>query len=342
MWEVVMTQQLGQLQRLDPRDVWQMEAHQFTPWLVENIGLLSQALGIEIELAEREVGVGAFSVDIFGKEVGTGREVIIENQLAQTDHSHLGQLLTYAAGLDAKIVVWLSPQFRDEHRQALDWLNLHTIEGTFFFAVQLELLKIDDSLPAPNFRLVAQPSEWQKQIVTSTSKEPSEKKLRYREFFGDLLVRLKAASPGFTNASRVAYDSWFGFAGGRQGVYFQVEFMKKPNRLVVHLNISTGDRATNKYAFDQLIGDRTQIEAELGEPLEWQRLDDKKECRIAVQTPGEILSPEDSLSGLKDWAVQHLIDFRRVFGTRIKALDLSDIPAEETHDHSEVDGAGEL
>ncbi|HEY8767027.1 MAG TPA: DUF4268 domain-containing protein [Dehalococcoidia bacterium] len=276
-----MIEQLGLLQRLDPRDVWQLEAHQFTPWLVENIGLLSQALGIEIELAEREVGVGAFSVDIFGKEVGTGREV-------------------------------------------------------------LELLKIDDSLPAPNFRLVAQPSEWQKQIVIATSKAPSEKRLAYRAFFSDLLVRLKAASPGFTNASRVADDSWYAFAGGRQGFYLQVEFMRNPNRLLVQLAISRGDRATNKFAFDQLVADREQIEAELGEALEWRRLDDKKECRIGVQKLGEILSHEESISALKDWAVRYLIAFRRVLGPRIKALGLTDIPIEVPPEDLVIDEAAIL
>jgi hypothetical protein len=281
MREVVMIEQLGLLQRLDPRDVWQLEAHQFTPWLVENIGLLSQALGIEIELAEREVGVGAFSVDIFGKEVGTGREV-------------------------------------------------------------LELLKIDDSLPAPNFRLVAQPSEWQKQIVIATSKAPSEKRLAYRAFFSDLLVRLKAASPGFTNASRVADDSWYAFAGGRQGFYLQVEFMRNPNRLLVQLAISRGDRATNKFAFDQLVADREQIEAELGEALEWRRLDDKKECRIGVQKLGEILSHEESISALKDWAVRYLIAFRRVLGPRIKALGLTDIPIEVPPEDLVIDEAAIL
>jgi len=281
MREVVMIEQLGLLQRLDPRDVWQLEAHQFTPWLVENIGLLSQALGIEIELAEREVGVGAFSVDIFGKEVGTGREV-------------------------------------------------------------LELLKIDDSLPAPNFRLVAQPSAWQKQIVIPPSKAPSEKRLAYRAFFSDLLVRLKAASPGFTNASRVADDSWYAFAGGRQGFYLQVEFMRNPNRLLVQLAISRGDRATNKFAFDQLVADREQIEAELGEALEWRRLDDKKECRIGVQKLGEILSHEESISALKDWAVRYLIAFRRVLGPRIKALGLTDIPIEVPPEDLVIDEAAIL
>src|SRR5262245_47289286 len=114
---------LGKLTRVDPRTVWKHEALDFTPWLEEHIEELGEALGMDLEVIERESAVGSFSVDLLAKDLGSGRKVIIENQLAQTDHTHLGQLITYAAGLDAKVVIWVSPEFRDEHHKALDWLN---------------------------------------------------------------------------------------------------------------------------------------------------------------------------------------------------------------------------
>jgi len=111
------------LERIDPRNVWRHEALDFTPWLVEHIDLLGQVLGLELEVVGREHAVGAFSVDIKARDVGRNKIVIIENQLEQTDHTHLGQLITYAAGLEAEVVIWVSRETREEHRRALDWLN---------------------------------------------------------------------------------------------------------------------------------------------------------------------------------------------------------------------------
>ena len=148
-----------------------MRPTDFTPWLHENIGLLAEAIGFDLEATGREVAVGDFSVDVVGRTVPDGRSVIVENQLAPTDHSHLGQLLTYASGLDAAVIVWLAPRFRDEHRQVLDWLNGHTTDGVDFFGVELELLRIDDSSPAPHFKLVAQPNEW-----TKSTREPDDQR----------------------------------------------------------------------------------------------------------------------------------------------------------------------
>ncbi|MBI4302175.1 MAG: DUF4268 domain-containing protein [Chloroflexi bacterium] len=318
---------LGKLVRLDPRKVWDDEARQFTPWLAENIALLNEALGLDIELVEREMAVGDFAVDLFGKEVGSGREVIIENQLATTDHNHLGQLLTYAAGLEAKIIIWISPQFRDEHKQGLDWLNRHTTEALSFFGVELELFQIGDSLPAPNFTVVAQPSEWREQVAASTKLEHSERMIAYHDFFLDLLNRLKKRSPSFTSSRRVGYSSWLAFGAGRSGFGFNPAFASG-GRFQVELYIDTFNKEMNKLAFDQLQTEKAQIEKSLGEPLIWQRLDDKRACRISVQREGRIDSPPETLGSLKDWAVDELIKFRHVFTSKIKNLDLSSAPQE--------------
>jgi len=315
--------ELGKLDRKDPREIWQHEARDFTPWLMDNILLLSQALGIDIEAIQREVSVGEFAVDIFGKETGSGREVIIENQLAATDHSHLGQLLTYAAGLDAKVVVWLSPQFRDEHKQTIDWLNRHTAENLSFFGVELELFTIGNSLPAPNFKVVAQPSEWQEDLTATTAGGYSELRQAYHEFFTDLLNRLKARSPGFTNMKNASYDSWISFGVGRTGFGVGANFFAG-NRFRVELYIDPDGHDVNKRAFDLLHDERAQIEGALDEALEWERLDHRRASRTYVPQDGGIHSPPETLDALKGWAVERLVRFKDVFAPRVRALRLEE------------------
>ena len=122
----------------------------FTPWLEENIDTLGSALGLKLEVISREASVGEFSLDLLVRDLDNSRTGIIENQYNQTDHTHFGQLLTYAGGLDASIVIWISEHVREEHRAALDWLNRTNTE-TQFFAVEVEVLRIDDSRPAPIF-----------------------------------------------------------------------------------------------------------------------------------------------------------------------------------------------
>ncbi len=312
---------LGRLERVDLRSIWPTE-RDFSAWLAENIDFLAERLGLELELIEQEMPVGDFRVDLFGRVVGTGSEVVIENQLESTDHSHLGQLLTYAAGREAKTIVWISGHFREEHRQAIDWLNLHTDEDTYFFGVEAEVWRIGTSPPAPNLNVVSQPSDWQKQIGRPGKQPISERQLAYHAFFADLVDRLKLAAPGFTHMSRVGYNNWLIFGAGRTGFAFQPEFMRRPDRLMMQLNITTGDKAKNKRAYDVLFAEKAAIEAELGEPLEWRRLDEKIECRIGVQHLGAIDSPPELLDRKSDWAVQHLIAFRQAFSHRIKSIDL--------------------
>jgi hypothetical protein len=152
---------LGKLTKVNPRDVWAHKARNFTPWLRRNIDLLKEAVGLELDPVETESPVGDYAVDLYAKDLNTGRWVIIENQLERTDHGHLGQLMAYAAGKEAGVVIWISPKFRDEHKQTLDWLNQITDDSVSFFGIELELLQIDDSLPAPYLKVVAQPSEKQ-------------------------------------------------------------------------------------------------------------------------------------------------------------------------------------
>ena len=156
------TPNLAKIERVDLREAWPNEARDFTPWLAENIAELGEALGMDLELQQTEAAVGGYSLDVLATDLNQDRPVIIENQLEPTNHDHLGKLLTYAAGYDANVIVWLTREFRDEHRQALDWLNQRTGEDTQFFGVVVELWRIGDSLPAPHFKAVATPNEWRK------------------------------------------------------------------------------------------------------------------------------------------------------------------------------------
>ena len=134
---------LAKIQRVDLREIWPNEAADFTPWLAENLSELGRVLGLDLELQAQEAPVGGYSLDVLARDVGSGGEVVIENQLGTTDHSHLGQLITYAAGFDARVAVWIAREFKSEHREALDLLNRRTGEDSQFFGVEIELWKID-------------------------------------------------------------------------------------------------------------------------------------------------------------------------------------------------------
>ena len=303
---------MGTLKIIDAREAWKSEPGDFTPWLSENLDLLGKTLGVDLELICTERSVGGFSLDILARDTSTGHNVAIENQLEQTDHSHLGQLLTYASGIDAKIVIWISTFVRDEHRQAIEWLNENTPSDLAFFAVQIELLKIDNSLPAPNFKIIASPNEWIKNPGTSSN--ISEKQLLYHNFFTEMVAKIKVEFPGLTNASKVGYDNYFNFKTGRSGLVYALAF-KAGNKFGCELYIDTGDKEKNEELFDKLFSQREEIEASLG-PLSWERLDHRRACRIARII--EVLSnDEKSIEDIKCWAIKSLREFKNMFGSRI-------------------------
>lgn len=325
--------ELGSIENVNPRDVWPNEASDFTPWLAEHIGVLSKALRLDIEVTQTEAPVGAFSLDILGKVSGTDDIVIIENQLDQTDHGHLGQLLAYAAGLDAKIVVWVSPDIRDEHRDAIRWLNEHTTSAVAFFAVRLEVWQIGDSLRAPRFDVIAEPSNFQRDLAQTATK-PTDRGLAYQRFFREFVELVHLEHPGlvYANPDRVRYDSWVTFGAGRTGFELWVAF-GEGSRFRVALTITTGNKERNKAAFDQLHAASEAIAAELGESPEWERLEDWVTSRVAVYRDGSIDSPAQQLDQLRHWAVDLLPKFRNAFAPRITALDLDALVADATTDN---------
>ncbi len=156
---------LGTLKEIkDLREVWPHEAHDFTPWLAKNIAILSDEVGIDISIEETESSVGDFNVDIFATDADTGKKIIIENQLEETDHDHLGKLITYASGKSADLVIWLVRKARPEHRAAIEWLNNHTDEGVGFILCEIKVFRIGNSEPAPKFEIIEQPNNWVKEM----------------------------------------------------------------------------------------------------------------------------------------------------------------------------------
>ena len=315
-----MVEKLGRLHRVDDlKSVWSHEAKDFTPWLQDNIDLLSEALGLEIDLIEREVSVGSFFVDLLGEETGSGRPVVIENQLDPSDHNHLGQLLTYSAGKNGGVIVWVAKKIRPEHRQALDWLNDATQGNIDFYGVEIQLLRIGDSDIAPNFNVVVSPKGAPGE--TERLGEPSEKGLRYRDFFSDLLQRIKANPVKVTQLSKVGYRSWLSTPSGKGGFRFGLAFYQG-RRFGIELYIDQGVREGNKLAYDELVLSQESIEEELGVRLDWQRLDTKRACRIAWYWDHtvSIMDSNETLTQLKEWAVPNYFKFRQAMSQPLDNL----------------------
>ncbi len=310
---------LGTLKRIDPRTVWPREAQDFTPWLAAHIEHLGEALGLELELVDQESPVGDFSADILARDLGTGRPVVVENQLEPTDHSHLGQLITYAAGLEAGVVIWVCRELREEHRQALDWLNRGHGTTTEFFGVVVELLQIDGSKPAVNFRPVAFPNDWSRRSATATrGGNLTSKQQRYQQFFQQLIDELREEHR-FTNARAGQPQNWYSFSSGARGFTYGVSFASG-GRVRAELYIDTGDAEDNEAAFKSLHDAREDIEKEIGESLEWEALEGKRASRVAAYRDGAIEDPDEKLEQYRAWAVERMLLFQKVFGPRIQKL----------------------
>jgi hypothetical protein len=313
-----MTPEFENIEKVDPRSIWSHEAHDFTPWLADNLDRLGEAVGIDLELVAREAVVGGFSLDILAKDLGRNSNVIIENQLGSTDHDHLGKLITYASGYDADVVMWISTEIREEHRQALDWLNQRTDSKTDFFGVTIEIIRIGDSKPALQFKVAVSPNEWQKNRKKDPTAQGSERSELYRAYFQELIDELREKHK-FTSARKGQPQNWYSFSSGRRSFTYGHSFAAKGN-VRVEIYIDSGDLENNKHRFDELFQNREIIESELQEKLTWERLDDKRACRIALYREGSIEWSSEELQMLRDWAIQRLLRFKQVFGKRLELV----------------------
>jgi hypothetical protein len=302
---------LGTLKRLDLREYWKHEALDFTKWLSEpeNIALLSDEVGIGIEVTQTEASVGRFNVDILAKEENTGRKIIIENQLETTDHSHLGQLITYAAGLEAQYVIWIVREVREEHRQAVDWLNEHTDEEISFFLVGLQLWQIENSPPAPKFSVISRPNEWKKSVRTSAQEgdltDTTTKQLEFwqqlKEFVAEKYPELKLRTP--------RPQHWFDVAIGRSDCHVCLIVDSRQDKVRCELYIPD-----SKELYKALLASKDQIEKELGlaGQMEWRELPGKKASRI--QAPHAFtFADATTWSNAFQWLSETTLKFKQVF-----------------------------
>lgn len=311
----------GRLQRVDPRGIWRREAKDFTPWLAQNLNVLGEALSLDLELVQTEAPVGCYSCDMEAKERARGRCVVIENQLDRTDHDHLGKLLTYAAGLEAGVVVWISPDIRDEHREAVDFLNHHTRDTIDFFAVTLDVVQIDDSAPAVVFRLAAAPNAWAKTAASMSAGRlgSSPKMEAYRRYWQPLIDELREKHR-FTNSRMAQAQAWHSFGSGIGGIGYNVAFADG-DRMRAEVYIDRRDKARNTAIFDALLACRAEIEAEMGAELDWERLDGRQACRISVvRYDSPIEQAERSGDEMRAWLVAGLLKLKAVFGSRLPAV----------------------
>ena len=306
-----MSVELGKLEQVDPRSVWIHEAHDFTPWLLANADRLSEALGIDLELEAAEHAVGGYSLDLVGRDITNDAVLIVENQLATTDHSHLGQVLTYAAGTGASTIVWIATAFREEHRQALDWLNESTGDEAHFFGIELQVVKIGSSDRAPLFNVVAQPNNWQKQVrVATQSGAVTGKGALYVQFWGRFIEQVHTKHPDWTKARAAGPYNWFEMAGSIKGLNINSSFAQG-ERLRHELYIDTRDGDRNDEIFDYLRNRQEQIEATYGESLTWEELPTKRACRVSAYEEGCSVVDTERWDEFIDWFLDA--------GTRMRA-----------------------
>lgn len=304
---------LGRLTPVAPRDVWPHEAQHFTPWLLNNVDVLSDLLGMDLALDVAEHPVGGFSLDLMGRDETTGEVVIVENQLEISDHTHLGQILTYAAGTDATAIVWVAASFRPEHRAALDWLNARTDEDTRFFGVELGVVRIGLSEPAPSFRLVAQPNDWEKTVRAATTQvEASGKQVLYRAFWTRWIEALRSERPQWSRATRAPRDSWFSTTTGVSGITFYTSFTKRG--LSSELVFESPNASVNTARFDALLAHRQDLEAAYGHQLDWQSLPSRKATRVAEYLEEADVSIEDDWEHYLDWMLDRQTRLRNALG----------------------------
>lgn len=318
-------QELGRIEEVDLREVWPNEAVDFTPWLAKHLDLLGEALHLdELSLVEAEGEVGPFAVDIVA-EADNG-VVVIENQLERTDHSHLGQLLTYAAGRDARILIWITPQFRDEHRAALDWLNNWTPEEIAVYGVEVRAIKIGDSPPAPELRPIAFPNTWSRQVRrASTSRAASEQSEQYRDFYQPLID--EARKRGWTTKARataVRYQQLPSAADDRR-VRFNFEFpsSRQSRKVYVGLSIRSRNMDVNEQIFAALASEREQIDAAIPN-LEWISTEGRISAALRVHGEGSIDDPPEQHDAIRAWMLKTLGMLRDELNPRLEALAIGD------------------
>lgn len=305
---------LGKITKVPLREIWKHEALDFTKWLAldDNLALLSEELGIEIQNAQTEVGVGRFAVDILAEDE-SGHKVIIENQLETTDHDHLGKIITYAAGLQAETIIWVAPRIREEHEQAINWLNENTTENANFFLVTLEAWRVDESLPAPKFNIIAKPNDWAKTIRQSGSgNNVSDLKLKQQDFWDKLREYGEEHSKYVKSWQKALPQHWLNITIGTSKAHLAATVNTRKNQVGMELYIDN-----DKKLYHKLADKKDMIESEMGYGLTWSELPNKKASIIRGVRPGDFRNEIESQE-LIVWLHDQAELFTKVFTKYIR------------------------
>ncbi|GEM49626.1 DUF4268 domain-containing protein [Deinococcus cellulosilyticus] len=312
---------LGRLKKVELRTVWEREDTGFTMWLSrpENLELLSQTLDLDLQYEAHEQNVGPYRADIVCTD-DDGNKVLIENQLEVTDHTHLGQLLTYAGTLNTVTIIWIAARFTDEHRAALDWLNNNTGPNINFFGLEIEVWQIGNSAPAPKFNVVSQPNNWTKRMVGSRGSEiTATKQLQFdywtamREHFLQQNAVLRPQKP--------LPQHWMNFAAGRSHFHYFAYANIRDKCIGLGLVISGPDRWAHYY---QLLSQKEAIEAEAQMQFEWRALETKKESQVLLEHPSFNPADQGSWAAQHQWLMGTAALFQRIFSERIRQLRAAD------------------
>jgi hypothetical protein len=305
------------------REAWVSESATFTPWLAQpdNLSILSETLEMDLALVGTESSVGSFRADIVCRDAASDNAddhlVLVENQLERTDHTHLGQLLTYAAGLQTVTIVWIAGQFSEPHRAALDWLNEITDERFRFFGLEVELWQIGDSALAPKFNIVSKPNSWSKAVsqerANRGSTELSSTRQAQLAFWGELSARLNGSGSALKGRTPRA-QHWYSLAIGRSGYNLNALFVVQKRKIGVEMYFS-GQSAHQSFEFVQQ--DQADLETILG-PLDWIKA--AKEARIVQYREARDILDENSWPDALDWITNRLEAFDNAFRERVRKL----------------------
>jgi hypothetical protein len=301
---------LGKLEQVPLREIWKHEALDFTQWLAlpENIDQLAEVIlgGGSLSVTDTEVNVGSYKADILAVD-SEDRVVVIENQLEQTDHDHLGKILTYGAGKQAEVLVWIVKDAREEHENAVNWLNEHTDDTIHLFLIQIEAWRIGDSAPAPRFNVIAKPNDWLKTVKQSTAAGTvSDLKLQQQAFFEEIRKLGEEAASHVKSWAKPQPQHWYDVrvGSGKGQVSITLNSQKSYVGVEFYLNA--------KEPYYALERRKDAIESALGMSLDWQELPTKRASRIQITKPGDFRD-EKSRAELRSWAVSTADSFARVF-----------------------------
>jgi hypothetical protein len=305
---------IGRLERVSLREVWRHEAYDFTAWLQENTDVLNDVIDIRLENVKREQAAGSFSVDLLGED-GAGNRVVIENQYGKSDHDHLGKVITYLSAFEAKTAIWIVEDPRPEHVAAITWLNQSP--DASFYLLKAEAVRIGDSLPAPLLTRIVGPSEATRE-VGETKRELAERQHRLQRFWAQLLDRARARTQLHANISP-SRKPYISTSGGKSGLSFG--YVTGMHDARVEFYIDRPDVSTNKMIFDRLAAMKDDLEMAFQGPLVWERLDEKRACRISSpRTQSGYQDDEAGWEALHDQLVDAMIRLEGVMRPQIDLL----------------------